>query len=322
MKLYETACRLGFKKTHYFSSTGYLAICNTGYLVFCSVLCIPSAKTRPGHRWDYETPWSSWPHSAALGWVLLACHFSSPSLSGLPDMWKFHSRNLDRCRYREALITHSKWLQTVISTALGAGKGLLFLDLSQRNISSCYNASLCKEAEGSGISVVPMQTVSSSPWFKSLLMTPLGPVLPSNTHVVMYFKTTCILSICKYTYFAFMRVTQVSHSQVPTRSVALLVHMHVFCILRNYINKMHVPRFFRKESKLCNSWKTTQKLWYMPINYCYTQWSCVPPSAGSGSRQDALCWHPGNPPACLEVLREVSWVSFCMLLVWFANDII
>lgn len=34
-----------------------------------------------------------------------------------------------------------------------------------------------------------------------------------------------------------------------TRSVALLVHKHVLCILRNYINKMCVPRLFRKESE-------------------------------------------------------------------------
>jgi len=86
---------------------------------------------------------SSWPHSAIPGWVLFGCHLTySPSLSGFPDMWKFHSRSLDWCRHREPLITYSKWLQTVISTVLGAEKGLLFLDLSQKHFKllQCHSA--------------------------------------------------------------------------------------------------------------------------------------------------------------------------------------
>lgn len=172
-------------------------------------------KTRPGHSCDSETSRSSWPHSATLCWVLSGCYFTcSPSLSGLPDMWKFRSRSLDWCRCGAPLITHSKWLQTVISTALGAGKGLLFLDLSQKHFNLLQRLSPQR-----GRRLQYFSGASANSFFITFTQvspndTPGPCVALQYTYAVTYFTTIHISCICKYTYFAFMHVIQVSLSYV------------------------------------------------------------------------------------------------------------
>lgn len=119
---------------------------------------------------------------------------------------------LDWWRYRETLITHSKWLQTVISIVLGAGKGLLFLDLSQKHFKLLQCLSLKR------------QKAPVFQWCQCSFLIAFTQVSPNDTpgpcfalqytYAVTYFKNIYILCICKYTYFAFMHVIQVSLSEV------------------------------------------------------------------------------------------------------------
>lgn len=56
-------------------------------------------------------------------------------------------------------MTHSKRMQTITLTVLDAGKGFTILGSATKT----SQISLCKKAEGSSISAVPVQTVSSPP---------------------------------------------------------------------------------------------------------------------------------------------------------------
>lgn len=60
---------------------------------------------------------------------------------------------------------------------------------------------------------------------------------------------------------------------------------------------MHVPRFFRKESELGNSWKTSQKLRYVPIKNCYTHRGRTLWCFQCRQREQAGCF--GGTPAVL-----------------------
>lgn len=68
--------------------------------------------------------------------------------------------------------------------------------IRHKTISSHSNASLCKEAEGSSISAVPVQTVSSPPSLQCLLMMPLDLVFHPITHMLPHMWNTSALYAC------------------------------------------------------------------------------------------------------------------------------